>query len=71
MRRRGSPWANPFKVASEDDRVDVIEKYRAYITERIESGELDPTELRGKRLGCWCKPHGCHGDVLCEIVDAL
>ncbi|WNZ62248.1 DUF4326 domain-containing protein [Myxococcus sp. MxC21-1] len=26
--------------------------------------------LRGKRLGCWCKPGPCHADILAEWVDA-
>ena len=26
-------------------------------------------ELKGKFLGCWCKPEACHGDVIAEIVD--
>lgn len=27
-------------------------------------------ELKGKRLGCWCKPQGCHGDVLARIAES-
>ena len=23
------------------------------------------------RLGCWCKPEGCHGDILVELVEKL
>ena len=23
------------------------------------------------RLGCWCKPEGCHGDILMELVEKL
>ena len=26
-------------------------------------------ELEGKVLGCWCKPLGCHGDVLVEVLE--
>jgi hypothetical protein len=26
-------------------------------------------ELRGKRLGCWCAPHYCHGWVLAAIAN--
>ena len=28
----------------------------------------DIDELRGKVLGCFCKPHPCHGDVLVELL---
>ena len=27
-------------------------------------------ELKGKRLGCWCAPLPCHGDVLAAMADA-
>lgn len=26
-------------------------------------------ELQGQVLGCYCKPHPCHGDVLVNMVD--
>lgn len=26
-------------------------------------------KLRGKRLGCWCKPEACHADILAELAD--
>lgn len=25
--------------------------------------------LQGKRLGCWCKPAACHGDVLAAAAE--
>lgn len=25
--------------------------------------------LKGKTLGCWCKPQSCHGDVLIELAN--
>jgi hypothetical protein len=27
--------------------------------------------LRGKRLGCYCKPRPCHGDVIAEFLDSI
>jgi hypothetical protein len=26
-------------------------------------------ELKGKVLGCFCKPNACHGDVIKEYLD--
>ena len=26
-------------------------------------------ELKGKRLGCWCAPLLCHGEVLLELAE--
>lgn len=71
---RGSMWGNPFKMGSEADRERVIQAYKKYLKEAILRGEisiLDLKTLKGKRLGCYCKPKGCHGDVIAAIVNAL
>lgn len=65
-----SKWGNPF-VLEEDTTVErdrVIALYRAWI---VEQPELIASlgELRGKRLGCWCAPKTCHGDVLAELAN--
>jgi len=26
-------------------------------------------EFKGKRLGCWCKPLACHGDIWVELLE--
>ena len=28
-------------------------------------------ELQGKTLGCFCKPHPCHGDIIKEYLDRI
>ena len=28
-------------------------------------------KLAGKRLGCFCKPQSCHGDVLADFLNSL
>jgi hypothetical protein len=72
---RGSPFGNPFAISrSEDgpDRADVIERYRDYFFEKMES---DPTfrtsvlALRGLRLACYCKPEACHGDIIADYLN--
>ena len=30
----------------------------------------DIMQLDGLRLGCWCKPKACHGDVIVELIEA-
>lgn len=71
-----SIWGNPFshlnnsaaryKVAT---REEAVEKYRDWILTQPELlNRLE--ELRGKRLGCWCKPLKCHGDVLVEMLES-
>ena len=71
---RGSMWGNPFKMGSEADRERVIQAYKKYLKEAILRGEisiLDLKTLKGKRLGCYCKPKACHGDILAEIVNLI
>jgi hypothetical protein len=71
---RGSPWGNPFShlpdTAAEwlvSTREEAIEKYRQYILSRPDLLER-LKELKGKRLGCWCKPKSCHGEILLELL---
>lgn len=79
---RPSKWGNPFthknntlakyKLSIKDD---VIKAYEFWIT----NGEgqyllKDLHELRGKRLGCFCKTKStpnkkCHGDILKKLVE--
>lgn len=63
-----SKWSNPFPVTQYGSVATSIARYKAYI---LRSPELlkDLEELRGKRLGCWCAPGPCHGDVLVELLQ--
>jgi len=68
---RDSVWANPFVIGVDGTREDVISKYAEYIQRRIASGEVCLQSLCGKkRLGCWCHPEPCHGDVLVQLLKA-
>lgn len=76
-----SPFANPFPITRElvaklgevRARDHVIEKYRRHLLNCLEQdpGTWIPRlrELKGKRLGCWCKPQKCHGDIVAEFAD--
>lgn len=74
-RGKGNKWGNPyshkedtlakFQVAT---RKEAIEKYREWIMTQPELLAALP-ELKGKVLGCYCKPQACHGDVLAELAD--
>ena len=71
---RGSMWGNPFKMESEADRERVIQAYKEYLKKAITLGEisiLDLKTLKGKRLGCYCKPKACHGDILAAIANLI
>ena len=53
---RKSRWGNPFRLGRDGDRAEVIERYRAWLWQRIESGDVplaDLAALNGKQLACW------------------
>jgi hypothetical protein len=63
-----SKWANPFTVAECGTAAKAARRYREWITTQPALMAALP-ELRGKQLGCWCKPGPCHGDVLVELLQ--
>ena len=69
---RPSKWGNPYKLAAkatDDERDHCIALYRRYLVQRTDLAQAAVRELRGKRLGCYCAPKRCHGDVLAEFAD--
>lgn len=65
--RRPAKWGNPFIIGEDGTRSEVIRKFHDWVIEQPElMGSL--SELKGKRLGCWCHPKPCHGDVLIELL---
>jgi hypothetical protein len=65
---RGGRWGNPFSIGVDGTRQEVIEKYRQFVLQHPQLLE-NLHELKGKVLGCWCKPNACHGDVLVELIE--
>jgi hypothetical protein len=68
---RPSKWGNPFKIGSDGTRAEVIAKYKAWLWQKMQANEItldDLLTLRGKTLGCYCKPNDCHGDVIMAAV---
>lgn len=65
---RGSIWGNPFVIGADGTREDVIAKFETYFlsSEYLQS---QVGELAGKRLGCFCAPLACHGDVLARYAE--
>lgn len=69
---RGSYWGNPYSMFEEgDDRDEVIRKYKYdFDFEKFPNKEKKEVyKLAGKRLGCFCKPQSCHGDVLADFLN--
>lgn len=67
-------FGNPFRLSTGMPRGATLQKYREYFYRRIQT---DPEfkqrvdALRGKTLGCFCKPNPCHGDIIKEYLDSL
>jgi hypothetical protein len=60
---------HPFKTGKDGSREEVIQKYRQWILANPTLIAQLGRELKGKTLGCWCKPNACHGDILAELAD--
>lgn len=67
-RGEGCKWGNKFVIGQDGDRLEVIAKYRTWILGQPQL-LADLHELRGLRLGCWCAPAICHGNILAELAD--
>lgn len=74
---RPSKWGNPFGTKHDsaaeiicDTREEAIAAYEMWLLEQPDLLAEVKAELKGKVLGCWCKPkHACHGDVLLRIAN--
>lgn len=67
---RGTPWGNPFTL-KEYSRERCLQLYRKYMIQQLENNPdlvIELLKLKGKRLGCSCKPLSCHGDVLLDLI---
>lgn len=54
------------------DRAESIELFKEYFYARIKTEpefKRRVLALRGKRLGCFCAPLPCHGQVIAAFVD--
>ena len=75
---RGSTFGNPYRIGDPKEgkdgtREEVVAKYKEWFYYKIKRYELFRIailNLKGKRLGCFCKPLACHGDVIKEYLDS-
>jgi hypothetical protein len=66
---KSSVWANPYKVKDYPDTY--LQLYEIWMRTRLQTekglvGEL--LKLKDKKLGCWCHPEPCHGNILIELI---
>lgn len=63
-RLKKSKWANPYPTKKYGDQACVM--YKEYVEKNPELMASLP-ELANQKLGCWCQPGKCHGDVLHDL----
>ncbi len=71
---------NKFVIGKDGNKKEVVEKYRNWLFEEVKKEaevykELEKLAARAKvrdiKLGCLCKPEGCHSDVIKSCVEWL
>lgn len=67
---RPSKWGNRFHIGRDGNRAEVIAKFKEWLkSQPALIAELH--ELEGKKLGCYCFPLPCHGDIYVELIEEL
>jgi len=68
---RGSPFGNPYVIGKDGDRDEVIKKYERDFHKKIKNERFKRAvlSLKGKKLGCFCKPEKCHGDIIVQYLE--
>lgn len=71
---RGTLWGNPYQMGKEGTRDEVIAKFAYDFEKRFlklpDQFDVNIEKLRGKTLGCHCKPAACHGDVIAKYLNS-
>jgi hypothetical protein len=74
MADRSTIFGNPYHIGKDGSREEVIGLHKLYFYKRV---AVDPEflkavlSLKGKIVGCWCKPLPCHVDTIAEFVDII
>jgi hypothetical protein len=69
---RGSYWGNPYSMFAEGESREEVIRFYKYDFDNEKFAKKEKSEvfkLAGKRLGCFCKPDACHGDILADFLN--
>jgi len=74
---RGSRFGNPFPMRRENEREEVISKYRDYFYSNSSLMEFTIRRFKSLKkrgfeevnLVCFCAPKRCHGEILKEFIN--
>lgn len=71
-----SRFANPFRPAAVDESITparAVALYEGWFRAQLVQNDAFATAVRdlsGERLGCWCLPERCHGEVILSHLAA-
>lgn len=68
---RPGEFGNPYTVQTYG-REKAIELYRKHFYARLQREPAFKAQvhaLKGKVLGCFCKPEACHGDIIAQYLN--
>lgn len=71
---RRSILGNPYKITLTCTREQSIAKYKERFDKLIESSprfKMAVLGLMGKKIGCWCTPLACHGDIIIDYLKRM
>lgn len=69
---RDGYFGNPFILKKGDPKGSTLDKYKVYFEERLQTDSEFKERilnLKGKVLGCFCKPNACHGDIIADYLN--
>lgn len=66
---KDSVWKNDFTI-KQHGREKCLELYKDDIVKKINDKIVDIETIKGKKLGCFCKPNEkCHVDILIDLLE--
>jgi hypothetical protein len=75
----GYHYGNPFHIGRDGNRREVIDKFKRWLDGDPEFAHIEPDRrlwvlenmhaMKDSRIGCFCKPKDCHGDIYVEKLD--
>ena len=70
---RGSDFGNPYVIGVDGNRAEVILKFKTYFIDKINRNKTfrdKVLSLKGRKLGCFCFPLPCHGNVIEDYISS-
>jgi len=68
---RGSIFGNPYEIGIDGTRSEVIARYEKWFKHLLKDPifRRELAKLKGKKLGCFCHPLRCHGEIIVKYLN--